>query len=442
MKIIPNTLLARLILTISLLLVISQFFTIKIFDYFEREPRAEALAQEVVSIVKYTKASIETAAPEKRIQLLQNFSNMSDVRIFPSYYFEYIKPLPNDTFLKLVVRKIQQDLGQNTIVTLNHYDIPGIWVSFEIGYNLFWVVIPRKIIDRPFPWHWVGWGIVIFLTTISGAYFLTERINRPLNLLIQATSTLKKGGRFQKLPADSVDEFKKVTQSFNQMAESLDQTENERKFIMGSVSHDIRTPLTRLKLSLEMLPRKLADLKDSMDQDIEEINQIINQFLDFVRGFNHENKEPVNIGDLLLSIQKQHERSGQKIKLYKINRTKDIPEKLYIDLRPFAFRRMLNNLINNAYQYSEKKPIKLKAELNNENLIIRIQDNGPGIPKDKIKKLTQPFERLNDARSNSGGSGLGLAIANRIANSHDGKLELINRKIGLEAKITIPLQQS
>jgi two-component system osmolarity sensor histidine kinase EnvZ len=442
MKIIPNTLLARLILTISLLLIISQFFTIKIFDYFERGPRADALAQEVVAIVKYTKTSIETAAPEKRVQLLQNFSNMSDVRIFPSYYFESIKPLPNDTFLKLVVKKIQDNLGQDTIVTLNHYDIPGIWVSFEIGYNLFWVVIPRNIIDRPFPWHWIGWGIVIFFTTLSGAYFLTERINRPLDLLIRATDILKRGGQFEKLPTDSVNEFKKVTQSFNKMAESLAQAENERKFIMGSVSHDIRTPLTRLKLSLEMLPKKLTDLKDSMDQDIEEINQIINQFLDFVRGFNHEKKEPVNIGDLLISIQKQHERSGQKVKVKKITHSKEVPEKLYIDLRPFAFRRMINNLINNAHQYSEKKPIELKAELNNENLIIRIQDDGPGIPKNMIKKIMQPFERLNDARSNIGGSGLGLAIANRIADSHNAKLELINRKKGLEVKITIPLHQT
>ncbi|MEK9771682.1 MAG: ATP-binding protein [Nitrosomonadales bacterium] len=442
MKIIPNTLLSRLIFVIAFLLIISQFFTIKIFDYFEREPRAESLAQEVTAIVKYTKTSIETAAPEKRIQLLQNFSNMSDVRIFPSYYFESIEPLPNDTFLKLVVRKIQNNLGYDTLVTLNHYDIPGIWVSFEIGYELFWVVIPRNIIDRPFPWHWIGWGIVIFLTALAGAYFLTQRINRPLEILIHATDTLKKGGQFKKLPRDSVDEFKKVTQSFNQMADSLSRTENERKFIMGSVSHDIRTPLTRLKLSLEMLPKKLDELKNSMDQDIEEINQIINQFLDFVRGFNHEKKEPVNIGELLSSIQRQHERSGQKIKIYKINHTKDIPEQLFIDIRPFAFRRMLNNLINNAHQYSEKKPIELRAELNQENLIIRIIDNGPGIPKNKIKKLLLPFERLDDARTNLGGSGLGLAIAHRIANSHDGKLDLLNRKKGFEVRISVPLQQS
>ena len=110
------------------------------------------------------------------------------------------------------------------------------------------------------------------------AYFLTTRINKPLNLLISATSKLKKGLPFKKIPEDTATEFKEVTKAFNEMASNLAKSENERRFIMGSVSHDIRTPLTRMKLSLEMLPKKSAFLKESMDQDIDEINQIINQF--------------------------------------------------------------------------------------------------------------------------------------------------------------------
>jgi two-component system osmolarity sensor histidine kinase EnvZ len=340
----------------------------------------------------------------------------------------------------MVVKKIKQDLGEDTIVTLNHYDIPGIWVSFEIGDGLFWAVIPRNVFDRPFPWHWIGWGIVVFLISISGAYFLTTRINKPLNLLINATSKLKKGLPFKKIPEDTATEFKEVTKAFNEMASNLAKSENERRFIMGSVSHDIRTPLTRMKLSLEMLPKKSAFLKESMDQDIDEINQIINQFLDFVRGFDDEPISSLNFGNFLTELKKQHAILGHDLKISKITRSKDIPKNLFIDVRPLAFKRLFDNLINNGVKFSKSNKIELVAKLYDEKIEINVLDNGPGIPKDKREKLLEPFERLDQSRGSIGGSGLGLAIANRIVMVHNGKLELLNRRTGgLNVKLTFPL---
>lgn len=440
MTLFPKNLLNRLILIIASLIIVSQLITIKVFDYFEMEPRAESLAQEISTIVKYTKAAIQSAYPSTRLDLLQSLSKMSDVKIVPAYYFENIKPLPDEIFLTMVVKKIKQDLGEDTIVTLNHYDIPGIWVSFEIGDGLFWAVIPRNVFDRPFPWHWIGWGIVVFLVSISGAYFLTTRINKPLNLLINATSKLKKGLPFKKIPEDTATEFKEVTKAFNEMASNLAKSENERRFIMGSVSHDIRTPLTRMKLSLEMLPEKSAFLKESMDQDIDEINQIINQFLDFVRGFDDEPISSLNFGNFLTEIKKQHAILGHDLKISKITRSKDIPKNLFIDVRPLAFKRLFDNLINNGVKFSKSNKIELVAKLYNEKIVINVLDNGPGIPKAQREKLLEPFERLDQARGSIGGSGLGLAIANRIVMVHNGKMELINRRTGgLNVKLTFPL---
>jgi two-component system osmolarity sensor histidine kinase EnvZ len=440
MTLFPKNLLNRLILIIASLIIVSQLITIKVFDYFEMEPRAESMAQEISTIVKYTKAAIQSAYPSTRLDLLQSLSKMSDVKIVPAYYFENIKPLPDEIFLSMVVKKIKQDLGEDTIVTLNHYDIPGIWVSFEIGDGLFWAVIPRNVFDRPFPWHWIGWGIVVFLVSISGAYFLTTRINKPLNLLINATSKLKKGLPFKKIPEDTATEFKEVTKAFNEMASNLAKSENERRFIMGSVSHDIRTPLTRMKLSLEMLPKKSAFLKESMDQDIDEINQIINQFLDFVRGFDDEPISSLNFGNFLTELKKQHAILGHDLKISKITRSKDIPKNLFIDVRPLAFKRLFDNLINNGVKFSKSNKIELVAKLYDEKIEINVLDNGPGIPKDKREKLLEPFERLDQARGSIGGSGLGLAIANRIVMVHNGKLELINRRTGgLNVKLTFPL---
>lgn len=439
MNFLPKRLLTRFVLLISTLLIVSQLVSLKIFDNFEREPRATALAQEIITIVNFTKASLYAAAPSKRIQLFREINEIGDVTIYAAYPFESIEPIPDDPFLQLVVEKISAQLLPGTFVAINHYDIPGVWVSFEIDGDMFWVVVPRLIRDRPFPWHWIGWGILIAILAITGAYISTKRISRPINNLIDAAEKIRKGHKVDKLPLDSVTEFRELSEAFNEMTENLSKVSKERQFLLASVSHDIRTPLTRIRLASEMLPPNSLSLKESLEEDILEINDILNQFLDFARGFQDEPKTPVNLGKLLKDIQTKHKRMGQVFTLKKINIRTDIPKKLFIDLRPLAFQRCLDNLINNAFFYSKGKVI-MEASLLEESFSISIIDNGPGIPEEQKSKLLQPFERVDDARGNKGGSGLGLTIADRIIKAHDGKLELINRpKGGLDAKITIPI---
>ncbi len=440
MKLLPKTLLTRLVLLIATLLVISQLVSLKIFDLFEREPRAKALAEEITTIVNFTKASITAAASHKRIKLLNELSSMSDVRIYPATLFEEAtKPIPDDPFLKLVVNKIQQKLPPDTQVAVNHYGVPGIWVSFEINGDLFWAVILRSIVDRPFPWHWMGWGTIIAILTIGAAYATTRRIIRTINQLITAARKVRQGQEVDPLPLGNVDEFKELSIAFNEMIDNLSKINDERKFLLASVSHDIRTPLTRLRIASEMVSSESNELKKSMEEDIIEINEILNQFLDFVRGFDDEPKSPINLNKILKEIQTKHLRMGQKFTIKKKNNKLNISKKLYVDLRPLAFQRCIDNLINNAFYYSKGKVI-VEVNFNEESFTISIIDNGPGIPEKQKVKLLQPFERVDEARGNMGGCGLGLTIADRIAKAHDGKLELINlKKGGLEAKITIPI---
>ena len=435
----PKTFLARLILLISTLLLIAQIVSLKIFDYFEREPRAANLAQEIVTIVNFTKASLEAAAYNKRLKLLNELSGMGDVSIYPAYYFETLEPIPDDPFLKLVVKNIKRELPTDTLITINHYDVPGIWVSFEIDYALFWLVVPRTIIDRPFPWHWIGWGAIVFALAILGSYATTQRISRPLRQVINGAKQIRNGHTMQPLPLDSVTEFREVSEAFNEMSANLSKISKERRFLLASVSHDIRTPLTRLRLAAEMLPKGSDSMKESMEQDINEINEIINQFLEFARGFEDEPMVATDIGKFLTETRDKHNRMGRNFKVRKKNIRANIPKKLFIHIRPLAFQRCLDNLINNAFFYSHGEVI-LKAVLMEESFSISVIDNGPGIPEDQKDLLLKPFERVDAARGNEGGSGLGLAIADRIIKAHLGKLELINRKMGgLEAKISIPL---
>ncbi len=441
MKFIPNTLLARFLILIATVLIIAQVVSIRIFDYFERGPRAEAVAQEIETIVNFTRVSLISSREDKRLELLSELSTKGDIRIYPAYYFEDIEPLAPDPFLQVIVSKLKARLGENTIVVTNHYGIPGLWVSFAIDQDEFWVVIPTPG-DRPFPWHWIGWGIIVAGLSIIGAYATATRINKPLNLLINATEQLKKGTFPEKLPLDSVTEFRTMSQTFNEMAESLGKVDQERKVLLAGVSHDIRTPLTRLRIAIEMLPEKIASkLKKSMEEDIFEIDNILNQFIDYVRGFNQEARVTTNLNEFFSHMKNQHQILNRNIVL-----VSNLKIPIFYDIKPISFRRLFDNLINNAFSYSTGEVV-ITIRKHKENISISVLDDGPGIPPDHIQRLLKPFERFDvisinkkQIANNREGCGLGLAIVDRITEAHNGKLVISNRaKKGLEVKIILPL---
>lgn len=441
MKFIPNTLLARFLILIATVLIIAQVVSIRIFDYFERGPRAEAVAQEIETIVNFTRVSLISSREDKRLELLSELSTKGDIRIYPAYYFEDIEPLAPDPFLQVIVSKLKARLGENTIVVTNHYGIPGLWVSFAIDQDEFWVVIPTPG-DRPFPWHWIGWGIIVAGLSIIGAYATATRINKPLNLLINATEQLKKGTFPEKLPLDSVTEFRTMSQTFNEMAESLGKVDQERKVLLAGVSHDIRTPLTRLRIAIEMLPEKIASkLKKSMEEDIFEIDNILNQFIDYVRGFNQEVTVTTNLNEFFSHMKNQHQILNRNIVL-----VSNLKIPIFYDIKPISFRRLFDNLINNAFSYSTGEVV-ITIRKHKENISISVLDDGPGIPPDHIQRLLKPFERFDvisinkkQIANNREGCGLGLAIVDKITEAHNGKLVISNRaKKGLEVKIILPL---
>jgi two-component system osmolarity sensor histidine kinase EnvZ len=422
-------------------LIIAQVVSIRIFDYFERGPRAEAVAQEIETIVNFTRVSLISSREDKRLELLSELSTKGDIRIYPAYYFEDIEPLAPDPFLQVIVSKLKARLGENTIVVTNHYGIPGLWVSFAIDQDEFWVVIPTPG-DRPFPWHWIGWGIIVAGLSIIGAYATATRINKPLNLLINATEQLKKGTFPEKLPLDSVTEFRAMSQTFNEMAESLGKVDQERKVLLAGVSHDIRTPLTRLRIAIEMLPEKIASkLKKSMEEDIFEIDNILNQFIDYVRGFNQEATVTTNLNEFFSHMKNQHQILNRNIVL-----VSNLKIPIFYDIKPISFRRLFDNLINNAFSYSTGEVV-ITIRKHKENISISVLDDGPGIPPDHIQRLLKPFERFDvisinkkQIANNREGCGLGLAIVDKITEAHNGKLVISNRaKKGLEVKIILPL---
>lgn len=421
-------------LLIAFLLAIGQVASLQIFEYFEREPRAEATALQAVTVVNYTRASLIASQDNLRLALLSELTGKEGVRVYYADFMEDIEPLPPDPFINMVAEKIKERLGVETIITVNHYGVQGLWVSFNIGQDDFWVVIPKLHVERRFPWQWLGWGALILMLSLAGGYFIALRINRPMHLLMNAANRLRKGEQPEKLPEGSFAELREVNETFNKMADSLAELDAERTLILAGVSHDIRTPLARLRLSVEMLPDEgCGSLKNGMIQDIADMDNIIHQFLDFVKGVEGEPTQMIDINTLLQAVHDRQLRAGRDLVV-------QLAPTYFIPIKPLAMQRLLDNLVGNAYAYG-KGQARIAGKVTAEHIVISVFDNGPGIPESHLQKLLRPFERLDTARSNAGGSGLGLAIADRIAKLHHGKLELINRpEGGLEARLSIPIK--
>ncbi|MCB5185038.1 HAMP domain-containing protein [Methylobacillus gramineus] len=434
MNLLPRTLLARVMLLIALLLAAGQFAALKLFDYFESEPRAMSAALQAITVVNYTRASLLAAHENRRLALLSELSGREGVRIYAADMLEEIEPLPNDLLIRLIATKIRERLGKDTLVVMNHFGIPGLWVSFSLGQDDYWVVIPRIQVDRPFPWQWLGWGALVIMLSLLGAYLIASNIHHPLRLLVKAAGRLSSGEYPPPLPEEGAHELREVSRTFNEMTEALVRLDNERTLLLAGISHDLRTPLARLRLSVEMLPDEhCASLKTGMIQDIGDMDSIIHQFLDFVRGIEGEPTQMMDLNALLGSIADRHIRAGRKLNL-SLGPTHLIP------LRPLAMQRLLGNLVDNAFAYGGGE-VTLTTRITAGNIILSVLDNGPGIPASQMERLLRPFERLDTARGNKSGSGLGLAISDRIAKLHKGQLTLLNRpQGGLEARLTLPIQ--
>jgi two-component system osmolarity sensor histidine kinase EnvZ len=310
---------------------------------------------------------------------------------------------------------------------LNHLQLQGVWVSFAIGIDDYWLVIPSIRTEHTLSWQWLGWGALIVAFSLFGAWFIMGRINRPLKQLANAADAIGRGENVDKLPEAGAGEFARVTHAFNAMNEALASAESDRNLLLGGVSHDLRTPLARLRLSVEMLPES-DDLKAGMVQDIGDMDAIIGQFLDFVRGAEGEVASAGDLNGLVREIAERFKREGK----YPGLNLEQLPE---LEFRPFAMHRLLSNLVDNAFYYGGDA-VEIQTRMEHGKVILSVLDRGPGLPEAEVERLLRPFERLDVSRGKESGAGLGLAIAARIAHLHGGELRLRNREGGgLEARI-------
>ena len=285
----------------------------------------------------------------------------------------------------------------------------------------------------PFPRHFIlELGLLTIMLGIV-LYAMTRTITRPLAALATAADAVGRGTAIQPLKERGARELKRATRAFNAMQERLNRYLDSRTRVLAAMSHDLRTPITRLRLRVESIEDEA--LRARCVEDLDEMTRMVRGALSVFRGLNDE--EPsvaVDIDALLAELQRRYAE---------INATVAIEGRAAAPFagKPLALKRCLGNLVDNALQYGERATI---AVTDSAELTIRVLDEGPGIPEAELERVFEPFYRLESSRNRgTGGTGLGLSIARDVAQAHGGSLTLANRSDGgLEARLVLPRLQS
>lgn len=431
---IPQTLLGRTFLLVSLLIFISGSTWFTLFSLAEREPRARQLAQLAVSVVNLTHAALVAADPGKRLDLLQDMAEREGVHLYPAEETDIVVPLPDIYLFNAMKQASLSQLGPRTRFASEVNGQPGIWVSFSIDADDdddYWLMLPGEHAEGLVPWQWFGWGAASLILALLVAWLIVSHVTRPLRVLANAAKELGRGRHPEPVPEAGASELRQLAEAFNRMTVDLQRIATERTEVLAGISHDLRTPLARLRLESEM---SIADeeVRQAVIGDIEQMDAIIAQFLDYARGEGNETAVETDINALVSQIASSFGRSAAppQIALGQIPATTRV--------RPKALVRALSNLLDNARKYGET-PIAILTRREKDEIVIDIQDSGPGLPESEIERLKRPFTRLESARTDASGTGLGLAIVERIARLHNGRFELLNRaEGGLIARLRLP----
>ena len=349
---------------------------------------------------------------------------VTDPREFPVLEDKFLA----EFFTDQIEEKLAKELGvDNVTVYFKFKPIPRIWIQTpEMNGN--WVREPLKTYTNYSVELIASWlfGVPILSSIII--LILVRQMNRPLRRLQNAANNYSKTGKAPYLDTNHGPlEIRQVNQAFNHMVYTLEQTERDRQIMLAGISHDLRTPLTRIRLTAEMLPDEF--FREGLIYDVDDMDAILNQFISYMRDGSDEELTDTNINSLLQELVVQFKPLDIRFE------AQELP---VIPARSLSLKRLIANLINNAKRYGAE-PIELSASHVDQYILITVADHGEGIPPDQVEELMQPFVRGNSARTIQG-SGLGLAIVKRIVDIHHGQINIRNREQGgLEVVISLPI---
>jgi two-component system osmolarity sensor histidine kinase EnvZ len=435
-KIMPRTLFGRSLLIVVLPTVLLQILATYIFYERHWNNVARRLAQgvsgEIASIISLTdrfpgdeaRASILNIA-RSQMRLTVTFQN--------GQLIPYSAEHEDDDFgfLELhMARELRSSLpGREFTVTSNN-NLEIVTIRVQLTDKVLNVTVRDKRLFSSTTYIFVLWMIGISITLLAIAVIFLRNQMRPIRQLANAADQFGKGQDVDDFKPSGAQEIRLASIAFHEMKHRILRQITQRTEMLAGVSHDLRTPLTRMKLQLAMMDDNEANR--NLIGDVEDMKNMVEGYLAFAKGQEAESVEPVNLADLVQEVCDNSLRQGAHLKL---TATTDI----LAHLRPNGIKRCLTNLIENARRHADK--IEVQILLEDEQAYVIVDDDGPGIPEDKRADVFRPFHRLDTSRnSETGGSGLGMTIARDVIHSHGGQIILATSPLGgLRVQLSLPL---
>lgn len=429
----------RTFLLISALMLASLAAWLQVFISMEMGPRATQMSKRVATSVNLTRAALAYSSASERPSVLLELASREGLQVYPRTAEDQVESLPGEEYWQQVAALLRDILGLETVLAWEVNDQPGFWVSFRIDDEKYWLMFERQEIGLTGGIEWFGWGATALLLSLLGAGISVAYINRPLARLARSAQLLTRGDIVPPLPESGAREIRELNASFNRMAHELRQTEAERELMLAGLSHDLRTPLTRMRLEIEMSSMD-DDARQAIDQDLAQIDRCIGQLVDYARPAGASPSVPIDVSTILYDViarERSHTES--------IGGTLDatIAPDLHARIDALDFKRIVVNLIENARRYglgaNGHPEIAVSLQTAGGSLVLEVSDRGPGVDPAEAERLLRPFSRGSTARTGGDGAGLGLAIVERLLRQVDGRVELTPRAGGgLTVRVTMP----
>ncbi|TAL76806.1 MAG: HAMP domain-containing protein [Burkholderiaceae bacterium] len=431
---------SRSFLLLAALMLVSLGAWLQVFFSMEEGPRAIQMAQRVATSVSITRSALVYAPPSVRPALMLDLATKESLRVQPREYSDRLEPLPNSNYWNHVAAEIKKRQGTNTQIMWAVNGMPGIWVSFDINKDHYWLVFDREQLGLTAGIEWFSWGATALLLALIGSAVSVRFVNRPLAQLAKVAQQVARGETPSPLPEKGPLEIRDMNIAFNRMARDLRQTEADREIMLAGISHDLRTPLARMRLEIEMSTVS-EEARQAIDEDLAQIDHSIGQLMEYARPAGAVPEQGIDVSAVLHDL---YERERSHTESLGGHLTSSITGGLYARITAHDLKRVVSNLIENARRYGRSPSddnvyINLAARPESGLVVIEVTDQGTGIAEADVERLLRPFSRGESARTGVSGAGLGLAIVERLLGQVGGQLKLLSRASGgLVAHIELP----
>ncbi|MGH8830478.1 MAG: ATP-binding protein [Polaromonas sp.] len=414
---------------LALLLFGSIVAWLQTFRALESEPRAIQSAQQLASLVNLSRAALRYSDSIARVSLIKTLADEERVRITPREPKDQFEPFESDEFGLRITEELKARLGSGTVVAGTVNGQKGLWVGFSIEGDSYWLLTDPSKVGPSRNSTWVIWLITAAALSLAGAALIAGLINRPLKQLSFAASRMRDGDFDASLLDEKVStsEIREVNIGFNRMAQQLSKVEQDRVIMLAGISHDLRTPLARLRLETEMSVTDL-DAREHMAADITQLDAIIDKFLDYARP-DPPHLEPVSLNAVIdAALYAVADYEDMRVMV-------NIPDNMAILADEVELSRVISNLLENARRYGKTPEtgiarVDIAAKGRDQWVLIKVRDHGMGVAPEALSKLTRPFFRGDAARTAATGAGLGLAIVEKTIQRMGGVFSLANTDSG------------